>query len=433
MFSVRSTLKYFRTEIINEKQFPEVDEIVICIKKNIITNYNKSLKKVINATGIIIHTNLGRAPFSEDLINDSFEVLKGYNNLEFNLQNGSRGNRNDHATELLKYITGAEDAIIVNNNAAAVLLLLKTFAKEKEVIVSRGELIEIGGSFRIPDIMAASDCKMVEVGTTNKTNIDDYKKAINDNTAVIFKAHKSNYQITGFTKEVQLNELVVLAKKSRVILIYDLGSGLLQTNSNKLFANEPTVKDAIKLGVDLVCFSGDKLLGGPQAGIIVGKKKLIAKLKKEPILRALRVCKTTIALLETVCKYYLNENELIKKNFVFKVFNRKPEEIKTIAQKFSNDLKLHNIESEVVSSIGQAGGGTLPNGEIPSFSVKLLVNGNSKERSDFSEKIYTSLLHHQKPVLSVLKKGFIYFDMLTIFENDLNELTNIVVEVVRNK
>lgn len=433
LFSVRNALNFLRAEVISGKPFPEVDEIVFQIKNHLKINSNKSLKKVINATGIIIHTNLGRAPFSNDLINDSFKVLDGYNNLEFNLQNASRGNRNDHAVDILKYLTGAEDAIVVNNNAAAVMLLLRTFAKGKEVIVSRGELIEIGGSFRIPDIMAASDCKMIEVGTTNKTNIEDYQKAINVNTAVIFKAHKSNYQITGFTIEVNLNELVLLGKRSRVPVIYDLGSGLLQTTSNKFLENEPTVKDAVKQGVDLICFSGDKLLGGPQAGIIVGKKKLIAKLKKEPMLRALRVCKTTIALLETACTYYLNENDLTKKNFIFKVFKRKPEEIKVVAQKFSNILKLKNINSEVVSSIGQTGGGTVPEGEIPSFSVKLLADGNSKERSDFAENIYNSLLHHQKPVLPILKKGFIYFDMLTIFDDDLDVLTEVVPEVVSNK
>lgn len=432
LFSIRSSLNFYRAEIIKVKASPTIEEIILRINRTIKTNCNKSLKKVINATGIIIHTNLGRTPFSEDLIKDSFEVLKGYNNLEFNLQNGSRGNRNDHATELLKYITGAEDAIIVNNNAAAVLLLLKTFAKEKEVIVSRGELIEIGGSFRIPDIMAASDCKMVEVGTTNKTNIDDYKNAINNNTAILFKAHKSNYQITGFTKEVALEDLVLLGKKNKIPIIYDIGSGLLQKSSVKFLILEPTVKDSVKKGIDLICFSGDKLLGGPQAGIIVGKKKFINKLKKEPLLRALRVCKTTIALLETALTYYLNDNILTKKNFIFKTFSRKPEEIKDIANKFSNKLKLHNIDSEVVSSIGQTGGGTVPEGKIPSFSVKLLVSGNSKERSSFSEKTYNSLLQNKQPVLAILKKGYLYFDMLTIFENELDELTLIVSEVISN-
>ncbi len=432
LFSIKSSLNFFRSEIINGNLSPSIDEIINKIKNTISLKSNKSLRKVINATGIIIHTNLGRTPFGDDLIKDSFDVLKGYNNLEFNLQKGSRGNRNDHATELLKHITGAEDAIIVNNNAAAVMLLLRTFAKDKEVIVSRGELIEIGGSFRIPDIMATSDCKMVEVGTTNKTNIEDYKKAINNNTAILFKAHKSNYQITGFTKDVQLEDLVLLGKKNKIPIIYDLGSGLLQKNPNKFLIDEPTVKDSIKKGVDLICFSGDKLLGGPQAGIIVGKKKYISKLKKEPLLRALRVCKTTIALLETTFTYYLNEHILNKKNFIFKTFNRKSQEIKNIAQNFSNNLKELNINSEVVSSIGQTGGGTVPDGEIPSFSVKLLINGNNKERSDFAENMHYSLLQHQIPVLAILKKGYIYFDMLTIFENELDELTMIVNQVYFN-
>jgi L-seryl-tRNA(Ser) seleniumtransferase len=223
---------------------------------------------------------------------------------------------------------------------------------------------------------------------------------------------------------------VALSKKHKIPFVYDLGSGLILKSDNKILKNEPNVEEAVKKGVDLICFSGDKLMGGPQAGIIAGKKKLINKLKKEPMLRALRVCKTTLALLETSFSYFLDENKLQNSNFVYSIFYRKPEEIKRTAQIFSNILEAHKIENEIISSSGQAGGGTIPEAEIPSYSVKLLVSGSSKQRSDIAEKIHYDLLQHKHPVLSVLKKGYIYFDMLTIFEDDLNELSDTVTQVV---
>jgi L-seryl-tRNA(Ser) seleniumtransferase len=309
------------------------------------------------------------------------------------------------------------------------MLILRAFAKNKEVIVSRGELIEIGGSFRIPEIMAASDCKMVEVGTTNKTNLEDYKKAISKKTAVLFKAHKSNYVIKGFTKEVELEELVNLGKQFNIPVLYDIGSGLLRKYNHKIFSEEPNVRQSLEKGIDLICFSGDKLLGGPQAGIIAGKIELIDRLKKEPMLRALRVCKTTLALLETACMYYLNDKDLNEKNLIFKIFNRKLEEIKHTAEILKNELEKNGIPAEVVACKGQCGGGTLPDGEIDSFSVMIKNDTPNKERSEYAEKMYHKLLFHTIPVLGILKKGNIYFDVLTIFENDIKELSQIIIEV----
>ena len=429
IFSIRNSIEYFRTLINKGIPAPSINDVIEKVKFIISLSGQKSLTKVINATGIIIHTNLGRAPFGEDILNDSFEVLKRYNNLEFDLKTGARGNRNDHASELLKFLTGAEDVLVVNNNAAAVMLILRAFAKKKEVIVSRGELIEIGGSFRIPDIMKASECKMVEVGTTNKTNLSDYKNAISEKTAILFKAHKSNYVIKGFTKEVELEELAELSKQSGIPVLYDIGSGLLKKYDHKLFADEPNVRQSIEKGIDLVCFSGDKLLGGPQAGIIAGKKELIAKLKKEPMLRALRVCKTTLALLETACTYYLNDKDLNEKNMIFKTFNRKPNEIKNTAEALKKELEIKGILTEIVASTGQCGGGTLPDGEIESYSVMIKNINPNKIRSEYAEKMHTGLLSHKKPVLGILKKGNIYFDVLTIFDNDIKELVEIIFDV----
>ncbi|NTW31440.1 MAG: L-seryl-tRNA(Sec) selenium transferase [Bacteroidetes bacterium] len=435
--SIRISLDYFRGSINKGIASPTYEEILEKVNSLIQLFGNRSLRKVFNATGIIIHTNLGRAPFGENLLNDSIEILKGYNNLEFNLQLGVRGNRNNHASELLKYLTGAEDVLVVNNNAAAVMLILRTFAKGKEVVVSRGELIEIGGSFRIPEIMAASDCKMVEVGTTNKTNIDDYKNAITKKTAILFKAHKSNYVIKGYTTEADLPELINLGKQFKIPVLYDIGSGLIKDNKHQLMKDEPNIKESIQKGVDLICFSGDKLLGGPQAGIIAGKKEFIDKLKKEPMFRALRVCKVTLALLETACMYYLNENDLNEKNLIYKIFNRKQEEIKKTAEILRNYLEKKGILSEIVSSKGQFGGGTLPDREIESFAVMIKNNSPNKIRSKYAEKVYQGLLSHTKPVLGILKKGNIYFDVLTIFENEIEEIAQIICEVhesiVKNK
>jgi L-seryl-tRNA(Ser) seleniumtransferase len=429
IFSIRNSINHFRTSITKGNSPPSSKDILDKVRFFIHLSGHRSLINVINATGIIIHTNLGRAPFGEYLINDSFEILKKYNNIEFDLQTGARGNRNDHASELLKFLTGAEDVLIVNNNAAAIMLILRAFAKNKEVIVSRGELIEIGGSFRIPEIMAASDCKMVEVGTTNKTNLEDYKKAISKKTAVLFKAHKSNYVIKGFTKEVELEELVNLGKQFNIPVLYDIGSGLLRKYNHKIFSEEPNVRQSLEKGIDLICFSGDKLLGGPQAGIIAGKIELIDRLKKEPMLRALRVCKTTLALLETACMYYLNDKDLNEKNLIFKIFNRKLEEIKHTAEILKNELEKNGIPAEVVACKGQCGGGTLPDGEIDSFSVMIKNDTPNKERSEYAEKMYHKLLFHTIPVLGILKKGNIYFDVLTIFENDIKELSQIIIEV----
>lgn len=429
LYSIRNTLDFFRSKISQGENPPTQNEIIQRIKESIQLYGGRSLKKVINATGIIIHTNLGRAPYGEDLINDSSTALIGYNNLEFDLSKGVRGNRNNHASEIIKFLTGAEDVLIVNNNAAAVMLVLRAFAKGKEVIVSRGELIEIGGSFRIPEIMAASDCKMIEVGATNKTKLDDYQKAISKKTTILFKAHKSNYVISGFTKEVGLEELSALGKENKIPVLYDLGSGLLRKISHPAFDDEPTVKESIEKGADLVCFSGDKLLGGPQAGIIAGKKHLIEKLKKEPMMRALRVCKTTFALLETACTYYLDDAILKEKNIIFKTFSRSQKELKDTAEAISSILNKKDITTAVIQTKGQCGGGTLPDKEIDSYAVMIKNESSNKIRSGYAEKMFHGLLMHEKPVLGVLSKGNIHFDVLTIFNNEQEELIQTICEV----
>jgi L-seryl-tRNA(Ser) seleniumtransferase len=429
-YAIRETLGNFRQQVKESEFIPELSDILEQIRLQVFKLTNKSLRNVINATGVVVHTNLGRAPFSDEIIQEASEILKGYNNLEFDLTEGERGSRNVHLTELLKYLTGAEDVLIVNNNAAALMLVLRTFSKDKEVIVSRGELIEIGGSFRLPDIMAASDCIMVEVGTTNKTRISDYVKAITSETRLLLKAHQSNFSIQGFTEEASLQELVALGKKKNIPVMYDMGSGLLRKTSIKVLADEPDVRQTLATGIDIVSFSGDKLLGGAQAGIIAGKKELISKLKKEPLVRALRVGKTTLAFMEAALFTYLDDQALTKKNLLFNMMNRTPDELLAKAEWLKNVFKNHGISSSVVKSKGQCGGGALPGKEIESYAVRInpeLASG--KKKSEFAEKLYTGLMHHAKPVVAILRKGDLYIDVLTLAGSELNPLSEIVIEV----
>jgi len=427
--AIRQTLDRYRQQIRLQIPPPEWDELITKILTLAHQLGGRHLRKVYNATGVIIHTNLGRAPFGHEMLNDSFEVLQGYNNLEFNLDTGIRGNRNDHASEILKFLTGAEDILVVNNAAAAVMMILRVFAKNREVVVSRGELIEIGGAFRIPEIMSASDCNMVEVGTTNKTRISDYKNAVSEHTALFFKAHKSNYTIKGFTEEVSPGELAKLGRELNIPVLFDLGSGLLKKIAHAAFDQEPDVREALATGVDLVCFSGDKLLGGPQAGIIAGRKHLIDKLKKEPMLRALRVCKTTLALLETACSYYLNDVELKSKNLIFKAFYRDKSDIFSAAETLKSNLHQYGIIAKIIPSIGHCGGGSLSDAGLDSYAVMIQFGKSNKDSSRYAEWMYRELLVHEKPVLGILKQGNILFDMLTVDREDISSIGEVIAAV----
>ena len=332
-----------------------------------------NMKKIINATGTILHTNLGRAPISKKHMQHVAEIATGYSNLEYNLEAGKRGERYSHFEELLCKITGAEAAIAVNNNAAAVMLVLSTIGKGGEVIVSRGELVEIGGKFRIPDVMAQSGATLVEIGTTNKTHFSDYEDAITENTAALLKVHTSNYRIVGFTETVGIDELVALSKKHDIPIIEDLGSGVLLDLGKYGITYEPTVQDSIKAGADVVSFSGDKLLGGPQAGIIVGKKKYIDKMKKNPLTRALRIDKFTAATLEVVLKEYLSENRAVKNIPVLQMITKSQEDIVKEARKLKRFLMGLELDAELAieSCESQIGGGSLPLERIPSKAVTI--------------------------------------------------------------
>lgn len=412
--TIKKSVEIFREGILKNEiiDFSKEDVINKIIEIGSISKLN-SLRKVINGTGTIIHTNLGRSKFSERVIKNMSEVGFNYTNLEYDLENGRRGSRYAHLEELICKITGAEAAIVVNNNAAAVILALNELAKGKETIVSRGELVEIGGSFRIPDIMKLSGSKLVEVGTTNRTYAQDYIDAINEETGLLLKVHTSNYKITGFVSNISPQELAKIGSEKGIITMEDIGSGVLIDFSKYGVTKEPTVQESIAAGVDIVTFSGDKLLGGPQGGIIVGKKDIIERLKKNQYMRAFRMDKISIAALEVTFKYYLDEREAIKNIPTLKMILENPQIVKERAEKIYSYLEKTGVKVTVIPTEAKIGGGSMPEETVPSYGVAFEGNANYLE-----EKFRKNIL----PII-----GRIYEDRFVI---DMKTLSNEEIEVV---
>lgn len=326
------------------------------------------LRPVINATGVIIHTNLGRAPLSQSAIQAISEIGQGYSSIEYDLKHGKRGSRELHCEELLRRLTGAEAAFVVNNNAAAVLLVLTALAKRKRVIISRSQLVEIGGGFRIPDVMKQSGAKLVEVGTTNRTHLRDFETAIDERTGLILQVHHSNFRITGFTAEPSLTELIELGVRYTIPVLHDLGSGALLDTADFGLGHEPTVQESVAADVPLVAFSGDKLLGGPQTGILVGKKAWIDKLRKHPLARAIRPDKISFSALVATLKHYLTD-EAVTHIPIWQMIAAKPEEIKQRAQSWMMKVG----QGEVIAGQSTVGGGSLPEEMLPTWLLGLDV------------------------------------------------------------
>ncbi|MCP4118109.1 MAG: L-seryl-tRNA(Sec) selenium transferase [Desulfobacteraceae bacterium] len=346
----------------------------------------------INATGVVLHTNLGRALLCEDALSNITTLASGYSNLEFNIETGKRGIRYSAVEDLLCELTGAEAAMAVNNNAGAVLLCLDTLANGREVIVSRGELVEIGGSFRIPDVMAKSGGILKEVGTTNRTHLKDYETAINDETAMLLKVHTSNYRIQGFTKSVSLPELAALGKERKVQVMEDLGSGTLIDFSKYGLAKEPTVSDSVASGADIVTFSGDKLLGGPQTGIIVGKRAAIEKIKTNPLTRALRIDKLTLASLESTLRLYRNEAEAVEKIPTLRMLALSFEETKKLAAPLLQEFQARLEESALVEYAdlsSRTGGGAFPELALPSRCIAVTPRAMSAAQLEKKMRLNT--------------------------------------------
>ena len=394
--SVRSVIETLREAIladggrIAEKQLsPEA--LAASVKKNVIQAISPNLQRVVNATGVVIHTNLGRSLLSQAAIENVSLISGRYSNLEYDLEAGKRGSRYSAIEDLLCEITGAEAGMVVNNNAGAVLLTLETIARGKKTVVSRGELVEIGGSFRIPDVMAKSGAILSEVGTTNRTHLRDYENAIDSDTGLLLKVHRSNYSIVGFTAEVPIEDLVKLGQANNIPVMEDLGSGMFIDFTKYGLQREPTVQDAVASGADVVTFSGDKLLGGPQAGIIVGKQPILDRIKQNPITRALRIDKMTLAALETTFRLYREEEKAIDTIPTLRMLTMPPGVIEAKAAHLMSvlsDIESERLHLEILQRSSKAGGGSLPLLELPSCCVSVHIDGVSANTIERAMRAY---------------------------------------------
>lgn len=395
-----------------------VRDVAIACKK---TNDLK-LRRVINATGTILHTNLGRALISKEHLLEASEMAGNYSNLEYDIEVGKRGERYSHFAKLICDITGAEDAMAVNNNAGAVFLILSALAEGGEVIVSRGELVEIGGKFRIPDVMAQSGARLKEIGTTNKTHEEDYTKAINDETKLVLKVHTSNYKVMGFTASVDTEIVSSIAHEHEIPIVEDLGSGVLIDLSKYGLPHEPTVQESIANGVDVVCFSGDKLLGGPQAGIIAGKKKYIEKIKKHQLTRALRIDKLTASLLELTFREYLSLEKALKNIPTLQMISAKPEELEKRATRLIDELKNISRLQEVadiklISLDSQVGGGSMPTEYI---SANGKYTGLAFQLKNINATAFSEILRGLEiPIISRIEEDKVLMDMRTVRDDEI--------------
>jgi L-seryl-tRNA(Ser) seleniumtransferase len=419
--SLREAIDFFRKEILQEKVTSIDKQDVLDYANNIIKKKNKpNLNKVINATGTVIHTNLGRSLLAERAMENVLAVAGNYNNLEYDIDTGKRGSRYSHIEDLIKKVTGAEAAMVVNNNAAAIMLALDTLSKGKEAIVSRGQLVEIGGSFRVPDVMKFSGAKLVEVGTTNRTHLYDYENNITENTGVLLKIHTSNFKIYGFTEEVSIEELVQLGNGKNIPVIEDIGSGVLLDFSKYGFTYEPTVQESIKKGIDIVTFSGDKMLGGPQAGIIVGKKQYIDLMKKNQLTRALRIDKMTLAALEGTFKYYLDEKDAINNIPSLNMILASKDDVKKKAIKLKKRLqnKINNFNFVVDSDYSMVGGGSMPTEKIPTYVIKCTSDKFSAQEMEYKLRM------SETPIICRIFNNEIILDARTLYEKDFNTIVN---------
>ena len=423
--ALRETIDLYRENILKDKieSFDRAD-ILEAFKARLLENQGPRLRKVVNAAGVVIHTNLGRSTLPEEAVANVLEVAANYNNLEYDLDHGQRGSRYSHIESLIKKITGAEAAVVVNNNAAAVMLVLDTLCRGKEAIVSRGQLVEIGGSFRVPEVMRFSGAKLVEVGTTNRTHLYDYENNINENTGVLLKVHTSNFKIMGFTEEVSAEELVKLGRSRGIPVVEDLGSGVLVDFSKYGFVHEPTVQESLRAGIDVVTFSGDKMLGGPQAGIIVGKKEYIDRMKKNQLTRALRIDKMTLAALEGTLKLYMDEEVAVKRIPTLRMILADREELKKRAVKLKR--KLSAIGSEfsftVKEDYSMVGGGSMPTEKLEGYV--LAVKSSRLSAGEIEE----ALRRNSISIITRVYNGEVILDPRTIFDGEFE----VIAEAFRN-
>lgn len=404
--SLRSTLDETRARFKSKPEagLPSVNDILSQAESRLRAWTSPTLLPVINATGVILHTNLGRAPLSKATIQAMSDVAANYSALEYDLDKGQRGSRLIHAESVLQKLTGAEAAVVVNNNASAVLLILFALASKKRVVIARSQLIEIGGGFRVPDVMKQSGAKLVEVGTTNKVRVSDYREALEEPTALVMRAHRSNFKIVGFTEEPELKEIVDVAHKVGVVVVDDLGSGALLDTAKYGFAHEPTVQESLAAGVDLVCFSGDKLLGGPQAGIVLGKKALIDRVKKHPLARAVRADKVCLAGITATLLHYLKD-EAEREIPIWRMMSLTLEQVRVRAEAWREALN----QGEVFKSKSTVGGGSLPEESKPTFVLALNVKS--------PDKFLKRLREANPPVIARTEADQVLLDPRTVLDD----------------
>ena len=417
--ALRLSLEHARQEFAQSKHIPDQQAILDHAFQALHGWTVPSIRPVINATGVILHTNLGRAPLSQSAIQALQDVSNGYSNLEYDLQRGKRGSRLVHAESMLKQLTHAEAALVVNNNAAAVLLVLSTLARRRRVVISRTQLVEIGGGFRIPDVMQQSGAHLYEVGTTNRVHLEDYTTAIEQaSPAMLLHAHHSNFRITGFTSEPALSELAEVSHRAGIPLVDDLGSGALLDTSQFGMEHEPTVFESLEAGADLVCFSGDKLLGGPQAGIILGKADLIKKLKKHPLARAIRTDKLCLAALSATLLHYLKD-EALQQIPIWQMISASPHALRKRAEGWHVALGT----GEVVPSQSTVGGGSLPEETLQSFVLALEVRS--------PHRLLEHLRQCQPPVIARLENEKVIFDPRTVMSDQEKDLLDAINSVIK--
>jgi len=431
--SVRSVIEDLRTSILGGDQ--DVTEesladslILEKVKNEVRQAMTPNLIRTVNATGVVVHTNLGRSLLADEAVENLSSIAGRYSNLEFDLSAGKRGSRYSAVEDILCEITGAEAAMVVNNNAGATFLCLETIAKEKKVVVSRGELVEIGGSFRIPDVMAKSGCILNEVGTTNRTHLKDYESAIESDTGLLLKVHKSNYSVVGFTAEVPLKALVDLAAKFNIPVMEDLGSGTFIDFSNYGLIKEPTVQESVESGADVVTFSGDKLLGGPQAGIIVGKKDILDKIKQNSLTRALRIDKLTLAALESTLRLYFDPEKAVDTIPTLRMLTLPFVHIEKKADrlfKMLEDIGDSRMSVQLLNLSSRAGGGSLPLLELPSKCVGVTIQGIS------ANAIERSMRESTPPIIGRIEEDIFIMDLRTVQDDELQVINNAIDGILK--
>jgi L-seryl-tRNA(Ser) seleniumtransferase len=423
--AVRSVLERLRESVVAGREgVPAREDLAHEVSLEVARAGLRGLRRVVNGTGVILHTGLGRAPLPQAAKEALLDVA-GYCNVQSSLETGERTTREAFIADLLTRLTGAEAATVVNNNAAATLVVLKTLAEGKEVIVSRGQMVEIGGSFRIPDVMAQSGATLVGVGTTNRTHLRDYEQAITENTGLLLRVHASNYKILGFTKEVSLPELVTLGRKHGLPVMDDLGSGALVDLRRFGVEYEPLVADSVKEGADIATFSADKLIGGPQGGIIVGRKELVTRVRKNPLFRAMRICKLTLASLEATLRLYLDEEALLREIPFYRILSTPVSEVKARAEALAERIgrEAPGLDVSVQEDVARPGSGALPIEEVASYSVA--VTPTEAGAHEMARRLRTRPV----PVFTKIREDRVLVDVRTVFPEDDDDVVSALAEL----